>query len=128
LYIEDNQAWWAHVGDSRLYHFNRKKLLSRTKDHSIVQLLVDLERISEEEMATHPDQGRLLKGLGGDEPIKPDFGQATLHAGDSLLLCSDGFWEQISPQKNAEKVIINRLVTENTSQSVGKRSLRSRGN
>ncbi len=31
-------------------------------------------------MATHPDQGRLLKGLGGDEPIKPDFGQATLHA------------------------------------------------
>ncbi len=127
LYIDGNQAWWAHVGDSRLYHFNRKKLLSRTKDHSIVQLLVDLERISEEEMATHPDQGRLLKGLGGDEPIKPDFGQATLHAGDSLLLCSDGFWEQISPQKMLKKLLPTDSSLKTRAKGLVKEALEAGG-
>jgi PPM family protein phosphatase len=105
VYIDGKQAWWTHIGDSRLYHFSSKKLLYRTRDHSVVQLLVDLGRITEEEMATHPDQGRLLKGLGGDEPIKPEFGKASLHAGDSLVLCSDGFWEHVSPQQMLERLL-----------------------
>ncbi|HEC83878.1 MAG: serine/threonine-protein phosphatase [Candidatus Parabeggiatoa sp. nov. 2] len=105
LYIDGKQAWWIHLGDSRLYHFSAKKLLYRTRDHSVVQLLVDLGRITEEEMAAHPDQGRLLKGLGGDEPIKPEFGKASLHAGDSLVLCSDGFWEHVLPQQMLERLL-----------------------
>jgi len=56
-------------------------------------------------MAAHPDQGRLLKGLGGDEPIKPEFGKASLHAGDSLVLCSDGFWEHVLPQQMLERLL-----------------------
>lgn len=102
LYINGKKAWWAHLGDSRLYHFRRKKLLLRTKDHSVVQMLVDLGRISDAEMATHPDQSRLLKGLGGDSAIKPDFGQASVRPGDSFVLCSDGFWEHIVPNKIAK--------------------------
>jgi len=127
LYIDGNQAWWAYVGDSRLYHFNRKKLLSRTKDHSIVQLLVDLERISEDDMATHPDQGRLLKGLGGYEPIKPDFGQATLHARDSLLLCSDGFWEQVSPPKMLKTLLKTDYSLKTRAKALVKEALEAGG-
>jgi serine/threonine protein phosphatase PrpC len=97
LYIHYRQAWWAHVGDSRLYHFRGQKLLYRSRDHSVVQLLADLGRIKEEEMATHPDQNRLFKGLGGNEPVTPDFGQAEVRPGDTLILCSDGFWEHVSP-------------------------------
>ncbi len=104
LYIDHKKAWWAYVGDSRLYHFRGKKLLFRTRDHSVVQLLADLGRIKEEEMATHPDQSRLLKGLGGDDPVKPDFGQSSVHFGDTFVLCSDGFWEHVSFQKMSERL------------------------
>jgi PPM family protein phosphatase len=110
LYIHNQKAWWAHVGDSRLYHFRHKKLLLRTKDQSVVQLFVDLGRITEEEMATHPDQGRLLSGLGGKEPVKPEFDQAIVRPGDSFVLCSDGFWEHVSPPK-----MINSLLQKNFS-------------
>ena len=96
LYIHQEQAWWVHLGDSRLYYFNGNKLKKRTKDHSVVQMLVDLGRIKEEQMATHPDQGRLLKGLGGgsNEPIDPDFDHTELSQGDYFVICTDGFWEQ----------------------------------
>lgn len=104
LYIRGKKAWWAYIGDSRLYHFRRYKLLYRTKDHSIVQMLVDLGRVNEEDMATHSDQGRLLKGLGGDEVIQASMGQTSVHPGDSFVLCSDGFWEQISPSKMLDKL------------------------
>ncbi|MEN8220008.1 MAG: protein phosphatase 2C domain-containing protein [Pseudomonadota bacterium] len=96
LYIHGKRAWWAHLGDSRLYHFRRRKLLQRTRDHSIVQLLVDLGRVKEEDMAKHPDQSHLFKCLGSEEPSKPDFGQASVRPGDSFVLCSDGFWEHVS--------------------------------
>ncbi|RKZ75658.1 MAG: serine/threonine-protein phosphatase [Candidatus Parabeggiatoa sp. nov. 1] len=105
LYIKGKQAWWAHIGDSRLYYFRHKKLRHRTRDHSVVQLLADLGHITEEEMATHPDQGCLLRGLGGDEPAKPEFGQAQLRAGDSFVLCSDGFWEHVSAPKMRDRLL-----------------------
>jgi serine/threonine protein phosphatase PrpC len=121
-YIKDQYIWWAHLGDSRLYHFRGTKLLKRTKDHSIVQLLHDLGRIKEEQMATHPDQGSLLKGLGGeDEDIQADFGEAKLHPGDSIVLCTDGFWEHITTEQLATslqqtkkplKPRIQQLVTD----------------
>ncbi len=107
LYIKNNQAWWTYLGDSRLYHFRRQKLLQRTIDHSIVQLLVDTGRIKEEEMATHPDQGRLLKGLGGEEPIKLDFSHALVRPGDTFVLCSDGFWEQVSSSHMLKRLQTN---------------------
>ncbi|MCK5719774.1 MAG: serine/threonine-protein phosphatase [Thiomargarita sp.] len=110
LYIKDNKVWWAYVGDSRLYHFRGKQLLWRTRDHSVVQLLADLGDIKEEEMADHPDQGRLLKGLGSKKgSIQPDFGKATVCSGDSLVLCSDGFWEYVVPKKMSEKLPKNNL-------------------
>lgn len=112
LYINGKQAWWAHLGDSRLYHFRGSKLLQRTKDHSVVQLLVDLGRISETEMAKHPDQGRLLKGLGGEEPFKPELGQASVRPGDSFLLCSDGFWEQVSPPNMLKRLLQKHFSLE----------------
>lgn len=104
LYLNGKKAWWAHVGDSRLYHFRHGRLLRRTKDHSIVQLLADLGRIKEEEMAMHPDQGRLYKGLGGNEPAKPALGQASVRVGDSFVLCSDGFWEHVFPPQMLERL------------------------
>lgn len=95
--VQGNDAYWAHVGDSRLYLFREHRLLTRTRDHSLVQQLFEQGRISEEEMVTHPERNKVYSCLGG--PIRPDIelSQKTpLHEGDTMLLCTDGLWGEIS--------------------------------
>jgi len=99
LLIREDGAWWTHLGDSRLYHFRKNELLCRTKDHSVVQMLVDMGRVKDEDMGRHPDQGRLLRGLGGDEPLELDYSGSNTWPGDLFILCSDGLWEQIQPEE-----------------------------
>jgi PPM family protein phosphatase len=95
VWLEGGQAYWLNVGDSRLYHFRDGQRLMRTRDHSAVQLLMDLGEIDESEMATHPAQNRLYRCLGGADPPKPDLGQLAIQTGDLLALCSDGVWEHV---------------------------------
>ena len=95
--MQYGQAWWAHVGDSRLYHFSQDRLIRRTVDHSAVQQLVDSGLILEQDMGTHPDRNKLLNGLGGYILPNIELSQAvTLNRGDMLLLCSDGFWSELT--------------------------------
>lgn len=95
-WLEDDQAYWLNIGDSRLYHFRNGRRLMRTRDHSAVQLLMDLGEIDESEMANHPAQNRLYRCLGGEDSPKPDLGQFAIQAGDLLALCSDGVWEHLT--------------------------------
>jgi serine/threonine protein phosphatase PrpC len=101
LWLDGGRAHWAHVGDSRLYHFAQGRLLGRTRDHSVVQLLVEMGEVSEEEMATHPTQNRLLRSLGGPDAPEPDFGSAAAGEEDAFLLCSDGLWETVTVEEMA---------------------------
>lgn len=99
LWLYQDQAHWMHVGDSRCYHFRDGQRLSRTRDHSAAQILVDLGEISEAEIANHPDQNRLYRSLGEGMLIKPEIGEAAVMEDDLLVLCSDGVWSQISDQE-----------------------------
>lgn len=105
LFLRDYHAWWTHLGDSRLYHFRGERMLSRTRDHSVVQMLVDMGRVRDEDMGRHPDQGRLLKGLGGDERLALDYFEAATQPEDFFLLCSDGLWEQVQPSEMPARVL-----------------------
>ena len=97
--IQEGYAYWAHVGDSRLYHFRGKQLLQRTADHSSVEELHQDGLITEEEMTSHPQKGRLLKCIGGPRQPVISLGEETLlKTGDVLLLCSDGLWEALPPE------------------------------
>jgi serine/threonine protein phosphatase PrpC len=96
VWLAAAHAYWLNVGDSRLYHFRRGRRLMRTRDHSAVQLLMDLGEIKESQMATHPAQNRLYRCLGGEDPPKADRGDLTIQEGDLLALCSDGVWEHIT--------------------------------
>lgn len=96
VWLASAHAYWLNVGDSRLYHFRRGHRLMRTRDHSAVQLLMDLGEIKEAEMATHPAQNRLYRCLGGEESPKSDRGDFAVQSGDLLALCSDGVWEHIA--------------------------------
>lgn len=96
--VQDGYAYWAHVGDSRLYHFRNNELLRRTLDHTATERLRKDGVLTEEETLSHPEKSRLLKCVGG--PVKPtiSLGEETpLQSRDTLLLCTDGLWEAFSP-------------------------------
>lgn len=92
--IQDNIAYWVHAGDSRFYLFRNKKTLTRTTDHSYVELLRKRGAITSLECATHPQRNYVTRCLGGNQ-LSIDFSRGTptpLLPGDILLLCSDGLW------------------------------------
>jgi serine/threonine protein phosphatase PrpC len=94
LYVNGTEAHWIHSGDSRLYRFRAGKLQGRTRDHSVVQILVDQGEVAEKDMGTHPDQGRLLQSLGTQDYRDPAYGSSPVTEQDAFLLCTDGFWER----------------------------------
>lgn len=116
-----------HAGDSRVYHFRGADMVSRTKDHSYVQRLVDEGQLTDDEANTHP-QSNLLTGCLGtfqDPPL-------TLHhidrleIGDTMLACSDGLWHYFSPRELG--AIVNTLAPRDASEMlVSKARQRARG-
>jgi len=95
--IQNGYAYWAHVGDSRLYHFRDGEVLTRTLDHTVTEQMHIDGVLSEEEMKRHPEKARLLKALGGPQIPNVTLGEETrLHPGDVLFLCTDGVWEALS--------------------------------
>ena len=101
LYLNGQEAYWTHVGDSRLYHFRNGKLIHRTQDHSVAQLMVAQGRLKETDAATSALQNQLYMRLGGNEAPEPDFGASEVEANDIFMLCSDGFWSHVEPQEVA---------------------------
>ncbi len=84
---------WAHCGDSRLYLFRDNKFVSRTEDHSLIEVLLQQGKITEAESLTHPDRSKVFSSLGGPEAPQITFGSlADVKAHDTVLLCSDGLW------------------------------------
>lgn len=103
--VQNGYAYWAHVGDSRLYHFRAGRVLSRTLDHTVTEQMHLDGVISEEEMQRHPEKSRLLKALGGSHPPSISLGEETvLMPGDTLLLCTDGLWEALSAEELAAQL------------------------
>jgi len=89
----DNSCHWAHAGDSRIYHFHGDQLITRTKDHSYVQTLVDRGALTEEQAKIHPKSNILIGCLGTEDDPPIDFHAiAKLQPGDTLMACSDGLW------------------------------------
>ncbi|EDY15772.1 protein serine/threonine phosphatase [Chthoniobacter flavus Ellin428] len=104
LYLTPKQAFWVHSGDSRLYHFREGKLVERTEDHSLLEIMVQRGAVKEEDMGSHPDQNTLLQSLGGEEFVAPSSGSAEITPDDGFLLCTDGFWERTKPEEMAALV------------------------
>jgi PPM family protein phosphatase len=98
------EALWGHAGDSRLYLFRDGRMLSHTRDHSMVQSLVDAGVLGEEQTRTHPKRSELQSALG-TAPEHLMVGTATrpwqLLAGDAFLLCTDGLWEFVDEAEMA---------------------------
>jgi len=90
-------AAWGHLGDSRLYCFRGHQVVAQTKDHSVVQNMVDAGYIRKEDLRTTKERSKLFAALGQVENFEPAVARAefALADGDAFLLCTDGFWEYI---------------------------------
>lgn len=87
---QGDRASIAHVGDSRAYMLRNGELLRLTKDHTYVQTLVDAGQITAEEAHTHRRRNLLIRAIDGVNTVEPDLSIREVHAGDRILLCSDG--------------------------------------
>ena len=117
-YVQDDTLYWAHVGDSRLYRYGEDGLHRMTKDHSMVQQLVEAGTITEEEVIHHPKRNMLTRAIGVYETVEVDTGVVEVHQNDRILLCSDGLSgyieeskiEQVLSEENNESRALEDLV------------------
>lgn len=96
--VQEGGSFWAHIGDSRIYQIRDGAVLTRSRDHSHVEVLIQEGAISEEEAMDHPMRNFVECCIGGDSAV-PDMSitnRKSLAAGDVLLACSDGLWSGLS--------------------------------
>ena len=111
--VQDGAAFWAHSGDSRLYLLRNGEILTRTRDHSKVQFLIDQGLISEEEAKTHRDRNQVLSCLGGERSPQVTCSRKTpLKPGDVLALCTDGAWASLAGDELARTLCNADVMTE----------------
>lgn len=91
LAIKDDNAWFAHVGDSRIYRVRAGKIEQLTDDHSLVATMVREGLLTSKEAETHPRRNVLQRSMGVAEDVEVDVkGPFDVQEGDTFILCSDG--------------------------------------
>lgn len=100
--VRDNQAYIAHAGDSRAYVIKDGKAEQITTDHSMVQDLLSMGKITLEEAEHHPNKNIITRAVGVDKSIDIDFEQIDLDDEDTLLLCTDGLSNYVTDAEMLE--------------------------
>lgn len=101
-FVSGGVAYCAHVGDSRIYLLRGGTLTQVTRDHSLVQELMESGQITPEQMRTHPRRNMITRAVGVGLTVEPDLLQISLQPGDKLLLCSDGLTNMIEDMRIAQ--------------------------
>ncbi|WP_246266042.1 PP2C family protein-serine/threonine phosphatase [Aromatoleum diolicum] len=99
----------VHVGDSRLYRLSEGGLQQLTRDHTMLQELVDGGIMSAEESARSQFRGLLTRGLGVSATVVPEVGTHAARAGDIFLLCSDGLTDMLADDEIAD--VLASIIT-----------------
>lgn len=90
-----NKLYWGHVGDSRIYLFQDNQLRQLTKDHTMVEELVEIGTISSEQAKNHPKKNVLIKALGTQKELVVDVGYTDVESGNIVVMMTDGVYEYI---------------------------------
>ena len=116
--IIDNQAIYAHIGDSRISLIRGEEYHQLTSDHSLVNELLKAGQLTPEEAASHPQKNIITQSIGQKDEIQPDFGMITLATGDYLLLNSDGLTNMISGSEICDIVTSDIPLADKTATLV----------
>ncbi len=115
--VTDSVAYIAHAGDSRAYAVSDNSVHQLTKDHSVVQQLVEKGTITPNEAKKHPKKNLITRALGVEEEIKVDYCEYDMKQDDILILCTDGFTNYVEDEeflniveKNSYYEIADKLV------------------
>ena len=92
----DNQAIYAHIGDSRIGLIRGEEYHQLTSDHSLVNELLKAGQLTPEEAETHPQKNIITQSIGQKDEIQPDFGIITLEEGDYIVINSDGLSNMVA--------------------------------
>ena len=101
--VKNGYAFIAHAGDSRAYIYNGE-LSQITTDHSYVQTLVDIGKITKEEAEHHPNKNKITRAIGAEKMIDIDFDEIELNDEDVLILCTDGLSNYVSNDEMISEV------------------------
>ena len=107
LWLGENYAYIAHVGDSRIYRLREGSLTQITQDHSLVEELVRAGLITREQARTHPRRNIITRALGTHGENEPDLLVTDVQDGDVFLLCTDGLTGMVTDAQ------IERMLLEN---------------
>jgi protein phosphatase len=116
-YLADHEVSIAHVGDARAYLFRDGELTPLTRDHTLVQALIDQGRLTSEEAAVHPQRSIITRAVGPEPQVEVETQTFTVQSGDVVLLCSDGLTSMVDESEIAE------LLRESTSLKEAGRKL-----
>lgn len=105
--VVSGKVSFAHLGDSRIYHFLDGKEIFCTFDHSVSRMAVLAGEISIDEVRFHKDRSKLLKVVGKENFSPPEFGNTIVNHDHmhAFLLCTDGFWEYVTEQEMEDTLI-----------------------
>ena len=97
----NGNGYIINVGDSRAYHISRRLdcITQITRDHSLVEELVEYGAITKEQAKTHPQRNVITRALGSEAQVEADYFEFSLQGGDFLLLCSDGLSNIVSDEE-----------------------------
>ncbi len=99
-------AYIAHVGDSRAYLITKDNIEQITRDHSLVQRLIELDQITQDEVHDHPQKNVLYRALGQNDSVEVDISTRRLPPNSRILICSDGLWGLIT-EKDLFEIAMN---------------------
>lgn len=97
--IEKDKVTAAQVGDSRLYLIRDEMIIQITKDHSLVEMLIDNGSITKEDAKHHPQKNVITRAIGTDKEVSADIYEFSICEGDIILLCSDGLVNMVEDEK-----------------------------
>ena len=123
-YLTADRYIAASVGDSRLYHMSGGTLRQITRDHSLVEMLVQSGQITRQEARRHPQRNIITRAIGLALRVKIDVFDCSWKASDSLLLCSDGLTGSVSDEELC-KILLSGRTPEETCEALIARALTS---
>ena len=110
--IYHHELIFSHVGDSRVYTFTNEEATLVTRDHSYVNMLLELGQINEEEAREHPRKNAIIKAIGTESTVEPDLYELQVTKPMDVLVCSDGLSNKLTEGEMAAILALSLPVEE----------------